>query len=77
MDTFTKEGEPYRAGDIFSCPQMADTLESLAATGCESFYRGEVAEKIAAFSAATGGWLTREDLAAYKPQWGEPITRCV
>ena len=43
MDTFTKEGEPCRAGDIFSCPQMADTLESLAATGCESFYRGEVA----------------------------------
>ena len=74
MDTFTKEGEPCRAGDIFSCPQMADTLESLAATGCESFYRGEVAEKIAAFSAATGGWLTREDLAAYKPQWVEPIT---
>ena len=74
MDTFTKEGEPYRAGDIFSCPQMADTLESLAATGCESFYRGEVAEKIAAFSAATGGRLTREDLAAYKPQWVEPIT---
>lgn len=60
---------------IFSAaPRWPTPWESLAATGCESFYRGEVAEKIAAFSAATGGWLTREDLAAYKPQWVEPIT---
>ena len=73
-DTFTKDGEPYRAGEVFRCPQMADTLEELAATGCESFYRGKVAEKIDAFSRATGGWLTGEDLAAYKPRWVEPIT---
>ncbi|MEI3141075.1 MAG: gamma-glutamyltransferase [Lawsonibacter sp.] len=35
------DGTPYAAGDIFRFPDYADTLEELAATGCESYYRGE------------------------------------
>ncbi len=40
----------------------------------ESFYRGELAEKIDAFSKKYGGYITKEDLAEYYPEWVEPIS---
>ena len=51
-EKFTKNGEPYRAGDIFRWEEYAQTLEELAATNCESYYRGEIMEKIVAYKAA-------------------------
>ncbi|MCJ8297895.1 MAG: gamma-glutamyltransferase, partial [Pseudomonadales bacterium] len=43
-------------------------------TDAESFYRGELAEAIAAHSKATGGYLSAEDLAGYNAQWVDPIS---
>ena len=40
----------------------------------EDFYRGDLAARIAAESAAFGGFLGREDLAAFRPEWVEPIS---
>ena len=45
----------------------------MAETGCESFYRGEIAEKMVCFSQKYHGYLTLEDLAAYEPEWVKPI----
>ncbi len=74
FDYFTKNGEAYKAGELFTLPDMANTLEELARTDCESYYRGEIAKKIVDFSNRTGGYLTLEDMAAYHPKWVEPIT---
>ncbi|MGN0982133.1 MAG: gamma-glutamyltransferase family protein [Candidatus Limivicinus sp.] len=71
---FTKNGEAYGPGELFRLPDYADTLESLAATDCESYYRGELMEKIVAFSRETGGYFTEEDFKNYAPLWVEPIT---
>ena len=71
---FTKDGEAYGPGELFRLPDYADTLESLAATDCESYYRGELMEKIVAFSRQTGGYFTEEDFENYAPLWVEPIT---
>lgn len=71
---FTKDGEAYGPGELFRLPDYADTLESLAATDCESYYRGELMEKIVAFSRQTGGYFTEEDFINYAPLWVEPIT---
>ncbi|MHC4916835.1 MAG: gamma-glutamyltransferase, partial [Planctomycetota bacterium] len=49
---FLPRGRPPAAGELFCCPQMAGTLEEIAATRGESFYRGELAARIAAASAA-------------------------
>ena len=73
-EVFTREGAPYRAGEVFRWPELADTLEELAATGCESFYRGALMEKIVSYSGETGGWFSREDFCSYRPEWVEPIT---
>ena len=75
LEAFTKaDGKPYQAGDIFRWDAFAGTLEELAATGCESLYRGDLMEKLVAFSRATGGYFDEDDLRSYHPQWVEPIT---
>ena len=74
FDYFTKDGKPYQAGDTFTAPEYAATLGSLAATDCESYYRGEIADKIVAFSKATGGLYEKSDFETYKAQWVDPIS---
>lgn len=71
---FCLDGRSPKAGETIRFPGMARTLRELAETGGESFYRGALAEEIDAFSQKTGGYLRKEDLAAYHAQWVEPIT---
>ena len=72
-ETFLRQGKAPRAGDTWALPDLARTLRELGATLGESFYRGNLAERIASFASATGGQLTREDLAAHENTWVEPI----
>ncbi len=73
--SFMKEdGSPYAAGDLFRWEEYAATLEELAATNCESYYRGPLMEKIVAFSRETGGYFVENDFRNYRPEWVEPIT---
>lgn len=39
----------------------------------EYFYRGPVAQELARFAQANGGFLTEADLASYEPRWETPI----
>ena len=68
-----KDRAPY-AGERFYCPQQAETLEEIAATKGESFYRGPIAERIALASRSDDGAMTEEDLAAHKCDWVDPIS---
>ena len=72
---FLRDGRPPRAGETFRFPAQADTLEDIARSGGESFYRGALAAKIAAFSAACGGALAADDLAAHRADWVEPVSQ--
>ncbi|ACK71491.1 Gamma-glutamyltransferase [Gloeothece citriformis PCC 7424] len=62
-----------KTGEIWGSLDHANTLREIAATGGESFYRGKLANAIASFSAATGGYLTQKDLADHQPLWVDPI----
>jgi len=73
FDTFTPAGRAPRAGEWHRCEDQARTLEAIAETRAESFYRGELAERIDVFSRETGGYLRGTDLAAYAPEWVTPI----
>ncbi len=72
--TFLPGGKSPRAGQLFSCLPMANSLEKIADSHGESFYRGRLAEKIADCSAAGGGAMTMADLAAYRSEWVEPVS---
>lgn len=74
FETFAPKGRAPKVGEIWSSEDHAKTLEEIAETNAESFYRGRLAEKIANFSKETGGFLSAEDLADYHPEWVEPIS---
>jgi gamma-glutamyltranspeptidase/glutathione hydrolase len=70
---FTKNGQPYQAGDIFKQPDLARTLERIANEGPAGFYEGETAELIEKEMKANGGLITREDLKNYQAKQRAPI----
>jgi gamma-glutamyltranspeptidase/glutathione hydrolase len=55
-------------------PTLARTISRLAETGADDFYRGKIAQQIAADMAASGGYVSAEDLAAYRVLDGRYIT---
>ena len=61
---FLKDGKrPFREGEWFQQPVLAETLERLAKKGIRDFYRGEIAQAIHADMAASGGLIQKDDLA--------------
>jgi gamma-glutamyltranspeptidase/glutathione hydrolase len=54
-------------------PDLARTLDSIARRGADAFYRGAIAEAIAATVQASDGVLVTADLAAYRPAWRRPL----
>ncbi|WP_257350313.1 gamma-glutamyltransferase family protein [Pseudalkalibacillus decolorationis] len=73
FETFAPNGKAPEIGTIWRSSDHAQTLRSIAETNAESFYRGELAEKIDQFSKQYEGFLSKEDLADYYPEWVEPI----
>ncbi|MFN0317935.1 MAG: gamma-glutamyltransferase family protein [Burkholderiales bacterium] len=72
-EAFMPNGRAPQAGELFRFPAQAHTLQRIAQTKGEAFYRGDLAEKIARHSAAEGGVMTTADLAAHQADWVEPI----
>ncbi|CAJ0801750.1 Glutathione hydrolase proenzyme [Ralstonia psammae] len=86
VDT-TFQGVPYpsnldayfggmKAGDLFKQPELAATLERISAGGADEFYKGKTADLLVASMTQDGGKgiITKDDLAAYKVVWREPIS---
>jgi len=71
--TFAPQGRAPEAGEIVRLRDHADSLEAIGASGAEDYYRGALARKIDAESRKYGGYLRYDDLAAFSPQWVEPI----
>jgi gamma-glutamyltranspeptidase/glutathione hydrolase len=69
---FQRDGQYYQAGEIFRQPELAATLQKIAANP-EDFYHGGMARQIAAAVQQGGGLLTAQDLAAYEVKERRPI----
>ena len=67
-------GKPLGLGDRFRMPQLADTIRKIAEGGRETFYRGELAERLVRGVKERKGLLTQDDLASTKAVWEEPIS---
>ncbi|HEY7760487.1 MAG TPA: gamma-glutamyltransferase family protein [Burkholderiales bacterium] len=72
---FMPGGRAPLAGERFRSPEQASTLRQIADTGGEAFYRGALAEQIAAASRDGGGAMTTADLAEHRADWVEPISQ--
>ena len=69
---FLGNGGP-RPGKIVTYKELAGTLRQVAEGGAEAFYRGPIARAITRAVQEAGGWLAEEDLAAFRPEWREPL----
>ncbi len=70
---FLPHGRAPQAGEHFAMPAASRALSEIARTQGESFYRGELAQAIAAHVQQHGGSMTADDLAAYEPEWVQPL----
>ena len=74
MKLLFENGEPRAAGNTYRNPDLARMLESFAEqNSVDSFYRGDIAKRIAAEAQKHGGVLTAADLAAYQAREVEPL----
>ncbi|MDD4866572.1 MAG: gamma-glutamyltransferase family protein [Mycobacterium sp.] len=73
-EAFLPGGRAPKAGELCRLPAHADTLEKIAATHGEAFYRGELAEKLEAHASAHGGAMRADDLAAHRADWVGTVT---
>jgi gamma-glutamyltranspeptidase/glutathione hydrolase len=58
----------------FRQPDLAETLGAIAAEGRSAFYEGEIGARIAEHVLDRGGALSRDDLAAHRSDWCEPVS---
>jgi gamma-glutamyltranspeptidase / glutathione hydrolase len=72
-EAFMPRGRAPAPGELFQFPDQARTLKRIAETKGEAFYRGDLAEKMAAHSKQHGGAMTVADLAEHSADWVEPI----
>lgn len=70
---FLPNGAPPPIGSRFVQPQLARTIRLIADSGSAVFYRGSVADSIVAEMQRSGGLISKEDLARYRPIWRQPI----
>ena len=73
-ETYTIDGKAPAKGDIFRNPYLANTYRTIAKGGADAFYKGAIAETIESFMKEQDGFLTAKDLAAYAPEWVDPMS---
>ena len=69
---FQRDGNYYQPGEIFRQPDLARTLERIAAKP-DDFYHGALARQLAAAMQKGGGLITVDDLARYEVKEREPV----
>ncbi len=73
-DAFLIDGKPPEAGALLKQTKFAETLEHLAKSGLQDFYRGDVGREIAADLERIGSPVTRADLEKYEAKIAEPLS---
>ena len=66
-------GAPWKAGELLKLPDLARSLDAIATHGADAFYKGWIADSLAAQMRAHRGLITREDLAAYQARERAPL----
>lgn len=71
---FLPGGQPPATGTRFKQPDLARTLRQLATDGLETFYRGDIAQRIVAYLAKVGGALSLDDFAGQTTEVTSPLS---
>jgi len=72
-DAFLPNGHAPDVGEQVALPKLGRSLERIAEDGADVVYEGEIAEAIASEVQAKGGFMTVDDLAAFEPEFVDPV----
>jgi len=72
--TFLVRGRAPEPGEIFRNPNLAASLEGVAAAGRDGFYRGPIARAIAADLERRQGFIVEADFDRHVSDWVDPIS---
>lgn len=73
-ELFLPDGHAPTIGQLFKNPDLAWSLQQIASNGVNAFYRGEITQRILAYSKAHGGKLSAADFDEFMPEWVEPLS---
>ncbi len=71
---YLPQDHPPRVGEIFRNPDLAWSLQQIAAHGHDAYYKGEISRRILETIKRHGGAMTAEDMADFSSEWVEPIS---
>ncbi len=71
--SFLPKGRAPFAGEHWNFSEQAETLQAIAQSQGESFYRGELMQRLVAYSKETGGYFEAEDFLRHEANWVEPL----
>jgi gamma-glutamyltranspeptidase/glutathione hydrolase len=71
---FLQGSKAPKAGEKITLKDHAKTLQAIAASKGESFYRGELAQAIIAHANANGSVMSLEDLATHSVDWIDTLS---
>jgi gamma-glutamyltranspeptidase/glutathione hydrolase len=74
VEAYLTDGIAPGVGDTVRLPHLGESLRTIAEHGADVVYEGEIGEQIAAEVQSKGGFLTREDLAAFEPTFPDPVS---
>ena len=74
-EAFMPRGRAPLPGEKFNFADQANTLNLIAQTKGDAFYRGDIVRKIAAHAKEHGALMTAADFAAHVPDWVEPLAQ--
>jgi gamma-glutamyltranspeptidase / glutathione hydrolase len=66
--------KPPKMGETFRNPELAWSLEQIAAHGRDGFYKGELSTRMLEAMKRRGGTLTAQDLSDFSAEWVEPLS---
>ncbi|AHF99540.1 gamma-glutamyltransferase [Halostagnicola larsenii XH-48] len=73
-EAYLFDGNPPESGQTVTLPRLGESLRTIASEGADAVYEGEIAGEIVAEIQRRGGFMTREDLADFEPEFVDPVS---
>ena len=73
-DAFLPNGHAPDVGEQVALPKLGRSLDRIADEGADVVYEGDIAEAIASEVQDKGGFMTVDDLAAFEPEFVDPVS---
>ena len=71
---YLPQDRPPKVGEVFRNPDLAWSLQQIAAHGRDAYYKGEISKRILETIKRHGGVMTAPDMAEFSSEWVEPIS---